>query len=708
MRTCLVIFILLVFSLSCVKEEGKISGGNIDTTPDGGETGSSTGGSTTGSPSTGSDPLASQAWHLHNTGQTAFSDSSGTPGEDINAKYVHETLDILGRGIRVAVSDSGTELDHPDLNDNALPTSEHRNYTFSSSAAWKGSSPHPSDGVSHGTSVTGLISAEGWNNLGSRGVAPSSKFAAFRYVFTPSAGEDTDSFLAKSIDQTYGNFDIFNYSYGRSGIVFFMEDPIFLEAMEVGANELRNGKGSIYVQSSGNSYIDYYLLFCADYTDPACYAFVAGNTNLHTELATPYKIVVGATNANGEASSYSTPGSSMWISAPGGEYGINSPAMITTDIMGCNAGNSYRDANQPLEFDFGFNSLNLQCDYSSRFNGTSSAAPVVSGVVALMLEANPELTWRDVKHILAVTADKIDYDPLLNTLNHPNAANPFGLGYVYDYKWVENASGFLYSNTYGFGRVDAAEAVEMALTYDLSLLGTYENTKSDEDVWYYDSGPLVGKTIPDENLSGVEDQIWVGHDFVIESVQISLTTDHEWPGDLAIHLVSPSGTESRVLNLNSMAYSEGLDPEFLMISNAFYGEESEGYWTIKIIDGDATGVGELLNWKILINGRRKTSDLSKPYPPTFMTLGIPGSLADSPVFAFSNSLTHASLLRYEAAVGDAPENENIKGWTNIGLSNSGQQLTGLTLISGETYYLKLRAVSPSGVSSVQLLSWTAP
>src|SRR5690606_2193598 len=183
-----------------------------------------------------------------------------------------------------------------------------------------------------------------------------------------------------------------------------------------------------------------------------CFVLVSGNTNHHTEMATPHKIIVGATNANRVISSYSTPGSSVWVSAPGGEYGTTSPAMITTEIMGCNAGSSFRNANYPLEFDFGFNTFNLQCDFTSRFNGTSSAAPVVSGVVALMLEANPNLTWRDVKHILAVTSDKIDYDPVLNILDHPWGYNPFGASYVYDYKWVENASGFLYSNTYGFGR----------------------------------------------------------------------------------------------------------------------------------------------------------------------------------------------------------------------------------------------------------------
>jgi subtilisin-like proprotein convertase family protein len=702
-----ILILTLVFS-SCVKDEGKVSGGNTTETTGGSSGGGATsGGTTSGSPATGSDPLASYAWHLGNTGQTSFSASGGVPGEDISVKYVHETLNILGRGVKIAVSDSGTELEHPDLDGNSLAASQHRNYTFSSSSSWHGSSPLPSDGDSHGTSVAGLISAEGWNGIGSRGVAPSSKFAAFRFIFTPSSSETSSSYLAKNIDQTYGNFDIFNYSYGRSGYIFFKEDETYLDAIEIGAKTLRNGRGALYLQSAGNSYRESYEV-CDPALDPTCSIQASGNTNSDTTLSTPYKVVVAALNANGESSSYSTPGSSVWISAPGGEYGDSTPAMITTDILGCSAGASTRDANYPLLFDSGFLTLNPQCDYTSRFNGTSAASPVAAGVVALMLEANPSLTWRDVKHILAVTADKVDYDPFANELTHPWGLNPFGASYIYDMKWQVNAAGFLFSNWFGFGRVNAEEAVEMALTYNSSLLGTYVETKSSAGVWFYDSGTLIGKTIPDQSSSGIDDSIWVGHNYIIESVQISLTSDHPWPGDLAIHLVSPSGTESRLLTINNNIYSSPLDSDFIMLSNAFYGEESEGYWTIRIFDGDSVmGTGDLQNWKIKINGRRKTSDLSKPLPPTLLGLGTPANLSTTPIFGFTHSVS-TSVTRYEAAVGSNFDNESIRGWTSIGLSNSGNQLTGLTLISGQTYYLKVRAVNSVGVSSVQLLPWTAP
>ncbi|MFP5385499.1 MAG: S8 family serine peptidase [Bacteriovoracia bacterium] len=703
MKSGLIILLTLLLSVACVKEEGKVAEENISS--DGG--GASGGGSSGTTPSVGSDPLAFYAWHLENTGQNSFSSSGGVPGQDISLKYVHETLDILGRGVTIAVSDTGTDTGHPDLSGNTLSTL-HRNYSLTSSSQWHGANPYPSDDEAHGTGVAGLISALGWNDIGSRGVAPESQFAAFRYLYD-SGDETAASLLAKTIDQTNGDFDIFNYSYGYSGYVYVLDDPTVYEAYEVGATSLRDGKGVLYVQSAGNSFDEYYELCDAD-VDPDCAFYVSGNTNAHSDLATPYKIVVGAVNADGERSSYSTPGSSVWISAPGGEFGTTTPAMVTTDIQGCSAGSSYRNSNYPTLFDFGGHSLNLLCDYTNRFNGTSSAAPVTSGVIALMLEANPNLTWRDVKHILAITADKIDYDIFDNILSHPHGLNPFGVSYDYDYKWILNQAGHLFSNWYGFGRVNATDAVQTALTYNLSTLGTFEQTKNSSGTWYYDSGTLSGKTIIDESTSYLEDRIWVGHSLTVEAVQIKLTTDHPWPGDLAIHLVSPSGTEGRLLTLNNNIYGDGLESEFIMLSNAFYGEDSEGYWTIRIYDGDALfGSGQLDNWKILVSGHREASDLGNPYPPTSITLGaVPASLDRTPLFSFADSESAASVLYYQAAIGDDFDNENILNWTSIGLSNASQQITGLSLNSGTTYYLKLRAVSSSGVSAVQLIQWTTP
>ena len=703
-------FFLLLLSLAtaCVKDDAKVSqAGNA-----GGNTGSSTGGSSTGSSSSGgTDPLASQAWHLENSGQNSFSQNNAVAGFDLNVKNVHNVQKIYGKNIRVAVSDSGVEINHPDLNDNVL-TGEHRNYALSLSADWLGADPSPAGNDPHGTAVTGLIAAEGWNNIGSRGVAPGAKFAAFKYVYGTSS-ETTASRKAKEIDSLYGDFDIFNMSFGKLGYIFVEEDDDVSEAVKLGVTTLRNGKGTNYIQSAGNSRTESY-----EYCDPtgplgsACVMHATGNSNAHEGLATPYKIIVSAMSADGKASSYATTGSNVWVASTGGEDGILYPAMISTDISGCSIGYSYRSSIYAAYFDFGFNTLNPLCDYTNRMNGTSAAAPATSGVVALMLEANPNLSWRDVKHILAKTATHVDfnpYDPVYNLEDHPRGYNLFG--YTYDEKWTFNKANYWFSNTYGFGLVNAGDAVTMAKTWNTSTLGTFEQTKNNANTWYYRSGLAVPLPITDESPFPTIDEIWVGHDYVIEAVQISFTSDHPFPGDLAIHLVSPLGTESRLLNINNkIAGDEFTFSGTIMLSNAFYGESSLGNWQIKVYDGDSLfGTGNLIDWKILISGHKKAADVNKPYPPVFLSLGlVPVSDSMTPVFNFSASASSSSVWWYEAAVGLTPDDESVKGWTNVGLSTANQQLTGLsTLNDGQTYYLKLRARSAGGYSTPQVKSWSA-
>src|SRR5690606_20734561 len=156
---------------------------------------------------------------------------------------------------------------------------------------------------------------------------------------------------------------------------------------------------------------------------------------------------------------------------------------------------------------------------------------------------------------------------------------------------------------------NADAAVSMAMSYNPSTLGFFEETKNTSGTWYYDSGP-ISEVINDESTIPAQSSIWVGHNYVIESVQIQITTNHARPGDLAIHLVSPSGTESRLMTLNHNIYSVGLDANFTMASNAFYGENSSGTWTIKVYDGKALITGALQNWKILVSGHRKSSELA--------------------------------------------------------------------------------------------------
>lgn len=531
----------------------------------------------------GEDPLAEYAWHLDNTGQSSFSGNSGTRGEDLNVTNVHE-LGITGKGIRIAVSDSGTQVSHPDLSGNGL-SGEHRSY-YGAPSTWQDADPLPHGGDSHGTAVTGLIASLGWNGIGSRGVAPEAKFAAFYFI--GNFQDTTASYEARTLDQLSGDFDIFNYSYGYAGCSFFGASSALFEAYKNGATKGRGGLGTIYVKAAGNEYRG----SNADCVRNDNSTFW-GNTNTGEDQNHPYLIMVAAANARGEASSYSSPGSGLWITSTGGEFGDDDPAMITTDLMGCNSGYSFSN-DGTSSFNAGMHSLNPYCNYTSAMNGTSSAAPTLAGVVALMLEANPDLSWRDVKHILAKTATPIKYSTA--ALSHPGGGSLSG--HIYDYKYIVNGAGHKFSNTYGFGRADAFAAVKMAQNYS-SPLGRYKETMTN-GLWDYRSG-MINLPIPDRSASGVKHSQNVSHTLKIESVQIKVSIDHPLIGNIGVELTSPSGTVSKLLLVNSNIKDRGLY-DYTLLTNAFYGESSKGSWTIKIIDGANGNTGRLEYWDLKING----------------------------------------------------------------------------------------------------------
>jgi hypothetical protein len=231
-------------------------------------------------------------------------------------------------------------------------------------------------------------------------------------------------------------------------------------------------------------------------------------------------------------------------------------------------------------------------------NGTSSASPMMSGVIALILEANPALTWREVKDILAKTAVQVDASIAQVT------ATVGGSSYVAEQGWVPNAAGRKYHNWYGFGAVDAAAAVVMAKTYSGSL-GTFANTG------WIDSGTL-SLNIPDYSTTGVSTSLTVptvGTNGIVESVQLTVTTANLSNGfncDIGIELTSPSGTKSILKNIRDGLTGTSI-AGMVLESNAFYGESSVGSWTVKLVDGTALsgstyGTETLTDVKIRVYG----------------------------------------------------------------------------------------------------------
>lgn len=538
------------------------------------------------------DPLAKDAWHLENKGQSSFSYSFALAGEDSKIHEVH-SMGITGKQIRIAVSDDGLDKDHPDLKKNEL-AGEHRNYTIN--PPFVGAPTPPTFLDAHGTAVTGLIAAVKGNTIGSFGVAPNARFAGFQYL-------NSDQEEAMFYHQLQGNFDIFNYSYGARGCVITdLYSTDYRNLLINGVTQNRNQRGSIYVKAAGNSFQD---------TLARCGATGAGtqkywgNANFEAEQTLPYMIVVGAVNARGLRSSYSTPGANLWISAAGGEDGVNTPAMITTDLQGCSKGWSSLKYASSL-FERGDHAHNKNCDYVHTMNGTSSATPVVSGVVALLLEANPLLSWRDVKHIIAKTADRVDSSPAANILTHPQSTYNLAT-HTYDRKWTQNQAGNYFSNWYGFGRINAKAAVEMAQN-NYTVLGPYIE------------GPTQNATVTNlpiptgsgTNATGVTNTLAYSSAInKIESVQVEVELEHDFIGDLGIEITSPQGTISRLTLINSFGldYLKGSNPtsqrRLQLLSNAFYEESSTGNWTLKVIDGDTTNTtaGTLQTWSLKINGR---------------------------------------------------------------------------------------------------------
>ncbi|MES2527721.1 MAG: S8 family peptidase [Bdellovibrionota bacterium] len=531
----------------------------------------------------GADPLVTQAWHLQNTGQSAFSSGSGIAGNDLKILRAHN-LGYIGRGIRIAVSDSGVETSHPDLSANQL-SGEHRSYNGAPST-WHGSSPTPIGSDGHGTAVTGLINAVSGNGIGSMGVAPGAKFAGFYFI---GRFQDTSSsYEARVLDQIIGDFDIFNYSYGYANCFFVPTSAEIFAAYKKGVTTLRDGKGAIYIKAAGNDYKG---------SNSTCYqndsSTFYGNANTNEDQNHPYLVVTAATNASGEASSYSSPGSNVWVSSAGGEFGDAAPAMITTDLQGCSKGFSV-SGSWTSAFNRGQHSLNSLCNYTSAMNGTSSATPTLAGVVALMLEANPDLTWRDVKHILATTANPIQYST--SAYAHPAGANLSG--HTYDFSYVVNAAGMKFSNTFGFGRVDAEKAVQAAKDYVFPLK-PYKETETNGD-WDYRSN-FINQAIPDRAAAGTTHALNVTHNLKVEAVQIKVEIDHPFVSDLGVELTSPSGTVSKILRINSNIKDRGLFG-FTLLSNAFYGENSHGNWTIRVLDAKSGNTGRLVSWELKVNG----------------------------------------------------------------------------------------------------------
>ncbi|MCB5362381.1 S8 family serine peptidase [Pusillimonas sp. CC-YST705] len=545
-------------------------------------------------------------------------------GMDLNVEPVHRQ-GIKGQGVNVLVVDSGVDLHTEDLAPNA-------DFSLSWNLGSNTQDPYPTNPASssapHGTAVAGIIAAA-QNGKGVMGIAPRVNVGGVNYL----EHQGIANWAAAMGGAPWSSSaDVINASLGYSGAPFSYdsEDDSFTPVMRA-LKKLRGGKGAIYLKAAGN---DFDGIECG--LDEAYYdCSNPGNDEIGSKE--PNTIVVAAVNAFGQSSSYSSVGSVNWISGLGGEFGnggtygevatsyYSGPTIFSTDIQGCTLGYSTKSSKRTafLRGESKRNGVpdNPDCDYAY-MNGTSAATPTIAGVVALMLTANPDLGWRDVRDILRISARKVDAgyeqesphwqglipygarmdlvtNELLEELGGKDDIRPGSKVFPIDLGWQKNGAGYEHSNWYGFGLPDAARAVELAQEYKRDpALSRLDDVKipefQDISTWY--QGDSYAEDIEEEGISNA-----LARDFpyreitllgtlnmaeqTVDTVQVRLSGDNVCLGSVGIAVQSPLGTMSLLKLPNDIFRSQEIlaFEDYGMSSVAFYGEAAAGNWNVYLV-----------------------------------------------------------------------------------------------------------------------------
>ncbi len=524
-----------------------------------------------------SEDLFQDQWHLRNTGQ-----SGGTPGVDINV--VPAWADYTGAGVSIAVNDTGLDPTHPDLAGN-LDTAQGGNFIPGTDDPDDGGPDFFfGQGRWHGTGVAGMAAADD-DGSGLLGAAPDAALVSL-------VGLGTESALA-----AFERFDVVNASWGQTALFADnFKDPAFQTAareLEDAVAQGRGGLGTNIVFASGN---DFNAGGLFDLTGSGF-----GDANFHNFQNSRFTIPVAALDDNGTFAApgapegFTTPGAPVLVSAPGTE-------VLTADLPGF-PGQSFDDF--------------------TTASGTSFAAPLVSGVIALMLEANPDLGFRDVQEILALSAHQND---------------PENGGWFTNAAQTWNGGGLHTNLNYGFGLVDARAAVRLAETWEES--DTFANEVS--------AGAGRQELAFVDATAPVVQSVEIDQDLEVEHVELDITLSHDFLGDVSIFLESPSGTVTNLMTRPGSGFEGATNLDFVFTSNEFLGESAQGTWTLTITDDFANDDGLLFDWTLSAFGSPADGDDTYVYTDEFATFA-----AQEASRTLLNDIAGHDRINAAALTGDA-------------------------------------------------------
>ena len=547
--------------------------------------------------------------------------SGDSAGMDINVESVW-VEDITGAGVNVAVVDYTIDYSHDDLSPN-INTALNHDY------GGRGNTYRPAE--HHGTWVAGVLAARD-NTIGVRGVAPRAtiyghNILADGYVYVTDVNE-ADAMARNRVATA-----VSNNSWGPVDGYAFDHAPAMWEiAIDSGVTQGYDGKGVFYAWAGGNGHR------------------VEDSSNFD-EYANYYGVTaVCAVDDDGIRSAYSEQGANLWVCAPSHD---DDRGIVTTE-------NSDR--------------------YTNTFGGTSSATPKVSGVAALLRHANPDLTWRDLKLILAASARQND----ASNAGWEEGARKYGS--------TDDSDRYHFNHEYGFGVVDAAAAV--ALARDWRNLPEFKNASS--------ASGTLNRTIPDNTASGITSSLSLDTEIdFTEFVEVNVTIDHTLWRDLRIELVSPAGTVSTLatpvdpIRIPFRPPHSTVSPGTFRFGSAKHlGEDPDGAWTLRVADELASDQGTLTSWSIKVYGHRDPAPDLVVEPPTVShsnpVAGTPFTLRAT-VRNQGGAAAGSTTLRYYRSTNDtistsdtAVGTKTVSGLAAAGTSAESIDLTAPT--SAGTYY----------------------
>ncbi len=387
--------------------------------------------------------------------------------------------------------------------------------------------------------VAGIMAAQAFNSKGVRGVIPFAKIAGSNWLESSQSIDDLETVWLSG--DGANEIAVSNNSWGT----YFSTDTAYEDIMEIGTSTLRDKKGRIYVFAAGND------------------RKINGNTNLQYIINNRFVIATAALKHDNSCAEYSSFGANIMISGYGGNYYDDSPTIGTTTIMGTssNSGSKYSKTTWAKD---------INENYTYVMNGTSAASPMVAGSIALVLEACPSLTWRDVKYLLAKRAKQVD--------KNSNS-------------WVTNSSGLKHSTDYGFGLVNTQGMIE-------ECNSTYVNLPVEKSTVVKEIFNLV----IDDNNTKQTFNVQIDESLNIEWVEVTLDSNHTNASDYNVVLNSPQNTTKILITQGSKVSGAWMDGGFRFSTPAMMGEDSHGIWSVDITDSKLGIEGSIKTIEVKIYG----------------------------------------------------------------------------------------------------------